>query len=311
MNRSETGAAVIQAQGVSKIYGGGVRALDSVDLEIQLGEVVCFVGPNGAGKTTLVRILATQLQPTSGAISVFGVDIARYPGTVRGRLAVVPQEGRPDPDRSPWHHVYYYGRARGLGIREAKQRTESVLRTLGLWGRRAQVTRNLSGGLRQRVLIGMVMVTEAPLLFLDEPTTGLDPVARRELWGTLAGLKGRSTVVLTTHYMEEAEALADRVALLHGGRVLAAGNPRELVATLPYRRKVVLDGLPEGMRIEDLAPHGKVESLAGKYLLYPNGEQGLQKVVDVLAAGKLQFSVAPVTLEDFYVQTLEKGAPCG
>ncbi|GEM_PF-6492442 len=190
----------LDAQGVRKSYKGGVQALQGVDLCVESGMVVCLAGPNGAGKTTLVRICATQLLPTAGEIQLFGTDIVRHPQKARSMIAVVPQEAHPDLDRSAWHHAVYYARARGVRRDEARRRAEEALRTLGMWEKKDTVSRELSGGLRQRVLIAMVMVTQAPLLFLDEPTTGLDPVARREMWQGLGQLRERSTVLLTTHY---------------------------------------------------------------------------------------------------------------
>jgi ABC-2 type transport system ATP-binding protein len=289
---------------VRKSYKGGAQALRGVDLCVEKGTVVCLAGPNGAGKTTLVRICATQLLPTAGDVCIFGVDIVRHPQKARGRIAVVPQEARPDPDRSAWHHAYYYARARGVGRAEAKRRSDEVLRTLGMWGRKDTVSRELSGGLRQRVLIAMAMVTQAPLLFLDEPTTGLDPVARREMWQVLGRLRDQSTVLLTTHYMEEAEVLADRAVILDQGRVLADDSPRRLVATLPYFNKVLLEDRLDEQSMVALRGYGELEELAGRYVLYVCEENAMPGVVKILTGGNYAFSVAPLSLEDYYIAAL-------
>ncbi len=305
--RPEMEVASLEGRCVQKRYRGGVEALSGVDLRVETGAVVCLAGPNGAGKTTLLRICATQLLPTSGDVCLFGVDAVRHPDKVRDRIAVVPQEARPDPDRSAWHHLYQYGRARGLGRAEANTRSEGALKILDLWERKDVITRDLSGGLRQRVLIGMAMVTEAPLLFLDEPTTGLDPVARREMWQVLTRLRQQSTVILTTHYMEEAEVLAHRVVILDEGRIVADDSPRKLVATLPYRSKILLDDSLDEQSLAALSTHGRVEELAGRPVIYVREEDAMTGLVEALTARNHSFSVSPLTLEDYYINALRGG----
>src|SRR2546428_2457737 len=205
--------------------GPGVEALRGVSLSIRRGERVALLGRNGAGKTTFLRIASTLLIPTSGEIQAFGFDVVDEPERVRPLIAVVPQEGKPFFHLTPREQVYCYLRARGIGRDTARARTEEALEKMGLQevGDRLSVT--LSGGQKQRAMVATVMATEAPLLFLDEPTIGLDPFARRAVWDVLRALTRRgSTVLLTTHYLDEAEALSEPLYLVVGGRIPFEGT---------------------------------------------------------------------------------------
>ena len=183
-----------------KIYKGGVKALDGVSISVGEGEIACLLGPNGAGKTTLVRIIATQLLPTSGEAYVFGYNVIDESNKVRELISVSPQEGRVYLTTTPWDEVYFAARIRGFNRGEARRRTEEVLKRLDLWEYRNKKNLELSGGMRQKVYIGRVLVSDARLLILDEPTIGLDPIARRNLWRYIRELKNEGrTILLTTH----------------------------------------------------------------------------------------------------------------
>ncbi|MCL0099240.1 ABC transporter ATP-binding protein [Dehalococcoidia bacterium] len=293
---------VIKVRNLRKTYQDGTHALRGLKLEVHEGEILCVAGPNGAGKTTLLRILATQLLPTSGEVQILGIDAIRYPKHVRPYLGVISQEARPDPDRTPWQQIFYYGWARGLGRSLAKSRTEEILKLLGLWEMRDRIARELSGGLRQRLLLGMTLISGAPILILDEPTVGLDPIARRDLWDIIGQLKTSSTMLLTTHSMEEAEIISDRVAVLYDGTLIAVDSPQRLIATLPYSQKVLLTSICHRSFVNSLKEFGNTREVAGKVIVYPNSSSCLHPLVDHLTRQGKSFLVGPITLEDYYLE---------
>jgi ABC-2 type transport system ATP-binding protein len=290
----------IDAQQVRRTYRGEIDALKGVDLAIRRGEIFCLVGPNGAGKTTLVRILGTQLAMTSGTVRILGFDLATQIGRIRAGLAMVPQGAFPDPYLKVWEHIYYYLLARGSSRSQARAATETVVQRLGLAEKRDAPVSALSGGMRRRVLLGMALGSDAGLLLLDEPTTGLDLLVRRETWNVLSGLREQGrTVLLTTHSMEEAEVMADRVAILNEGRLVAVGTPAELRRLAPGRQKVVFDehSLPR----ELLEAFGRVEVFAGKWAVFVQREEELRSLLDLAVERRIEASVFNATLEDVFV----------
>ncbi|HEV2230789.1 MAG TPA: ABC transporter ATP-binding protein, partial [Thermoplasmata archaeon] len=225
------GDGAIVARQLSKRYGTpskGTDALRDVDLTIPEGRIYGLIGRNGAGKTTFVRIAATQLLPTSGSLTVLGHDVRTEARTIRLSIAAVPQESRPLYFLNVDELVFLYLRMRGMERREARRRTDSVLEELSLTPHRKRLVSMLSGGMRRRAMVAMVLASDADVFFLDEPTTGLDPCARREVWASIRRAKREQrTVLLTTHYLDEAEALSDRLALLDGGVVKLEGTPAD------------------------------------------------------------------------------------
>src|SRR5579862_9472848 len=209
----------VRAEEVRKVYqtrgSPTVEALSGVSLSVPRGERVALLGRNGAGKTTFLKIAATLLRPSSGRVEVFGHDVDAHPDQVRPLIAVVPQEGRPFFHLTPREQVYAYLRARGFDRAEAKRRSDEALGQMGLTEVADRLAITLSGGQRQRTMVATVIATEAPLLFLDEPTIGMDPFARRSVWKSLRDLNRRgSTIVLTTHYLDEADALSQRLYII-------------------------------------------------------------------------------------------------
>jgi ABC-2 type transport system ATP-binding protein len=226
----------IEVVGLSKSYGK-VVALEDVSLEVRKGELVSLLGPNGAGKTTLVRHLYCELRPEKGFVRVLGVDPCDR--EVRLRMGVTPQEAQPYGDLTVFDNVYYAARVRGVPRDKAREMALETIRRLGLWEHRDRYVMDLSGGLRRRTLVAMAVVHSPEVLVLDEPTTGLDPMGRREFWDVLRQLKGEGrAILLTTHYMEEAEALSDRVYFINR-RVLAEGTPAELRKRFAFYYEVV------------------------------------------------------------------------
>ena len=212
-----------------KTRGGTVDAVRGVDLSVRAGEIFGFLGPNGAGKTTTLRMLATLLPPTSGRATVAGADLAREPQAVRRRIGYVPQGGSTDPAATGREELVIQGRLYGMDRAKARARAAEVLTALDLEHAADRATGTYSGGMRRRLDIGLGIVHRPAVLFLDEPTTGLDPQARARMWDEIRVLRDAGTTVfLTTHYLEEADALADRLAIIDQGRIVAEGTADEL-----------------------------------------------------------------------------------
>jgi ABC-2 type transport system ATP-binding protein len=208
---------------------GDVEAVRGVDLVVGAGEIFGFLGPNGAGKTTTLRMLATLLAPTSGTATVAGADLTREPGEVRRRIGYVPQGGSTDPSETGRGELVIQGRLYGLSKGDAERRAAEVLATLDLEGAADRYINTYSGGMKRRLDVGLGIVHRPAVLFLDEPTTGLDPQARARMWDEIRELRGQGTTVfLTTHYLEEADALADRLAIIDQGKIVAEGTADEL-----------------------------------------------------------------------------------
>jgi len=209
--------------------GGAVEAVKGVDLRVGAGEIFGFLGPNGAGKTTMIRMLATLITPTAGEATVAGADLRREPQLVRRRIGYVPQGGSTDPAETGRGELVLQGRLYGMSKAEATTRAAEVLATLDLEAAADRGTGTYSGGMRRRLDVGLGIVHRPSVLFLDEPTTGLDPQARARMWDEIRALRDLGTTVfLTTHYLEEADALADRLAIIDHGRVVAEGTSDEL-----------------------------------------------------------------------------------
>ncbi|MGH9986104.1 MAG: ABC transporter ATP-binding protein, partial [Nitrososphaeraceae archaeon] len=214
---------VIEALGLTKSYKGSKNpALNDISLSIDSKQIFTMLGRNGAGKTTFVRICATQLMPSSGRLSVLGHDIVKYPDKIRNQISAIPQEGRPLRALTPWDHVYNWLRIRGESNNIAREKAVQILKKLDLYDARNVPAMNLSGGMKQKVLVAMALAPEAQLLFLDEPTIGLDPVSRRQVWSAIKDWKDQDrTILLTTHYMDEAELLADYIVIIDKGNIIA------------------------------------------------------------------------------------------
>ena len=212
-----------------KTRTGPVEAVAGVDLHVDAGEIFGFLGPNGAGKTTTLRMLATLITPTAGDATVAGADLRREPGLVRQRIGYVPQGGSTDPAETGRGELVLQGRLYGMSAADAKARAAVVLDKLDLASAADRPTGTYSGGMRRRLDVGLGIVHRPQVLFLDEPTTGLDPQARARMWDEIAKLREQGTTVfLTTHYLEEADALADRLAIIDHGRIVAEGTSSQL-----------------------------------------------------------------------------------
>lgn len=300
-----TGEA-LRARDLRKVYrtkgAPAVTALDGVSLEVRRGERVALLGRNGAGKTTFLRIASTLLRPTSGSIEVLGFDADREPDRVRPFIAVVPQEGRPFFHLTPREQIYTYLRARGLGRETAKTRTEEALRAMGLTEFAERLSITLSGGQRQRTMVATVIATEAPLLFLDEPSIGMDPFARREVWATLRGLTARgSTILLTTHYLDEADALSHRLYIVERGEVLVSGTAEDLKRSVGGTLKVTM---PTGRaQVEQFRSFGSCV-VDGESLTVIVAPERLGELMPLTVRAGLTATVGPVTLEEAFLRVV-------
>ena len=219
----------ISARRLTKRFGDLV-AVDGVDFDVEVGECFGLLGPNGAGKTTTVRMIHAFTPITAGDLVVLGLPVDQEPVAVKRRLGVVPQEENLDPDLTPWENLMVYARYFDIPRGEARRRAADLLEFVELTSRAASPLDELSGGMKRRLLIARALLNQPELLILDEPTTGLDPQARHLVWQRLRALKAQGvTQILTTHYMEEASQLCDRVALMDAGRILRQGRPADLI----------------------------------------------------------------------------------
>ncbi|QZN85880.1 ATP-binding cassette domain-containing protein [Cellulomonas sp. C5510] len=228
MTTSTRGAWAVEAHGLVKTFGDN-RAVDGIDLRIRTGAVYGFLGPNGAGKTTTIRMLATLLRPDGGRATVFGRDVAREPQAVRSLIGVTGQYASVDESLSATENLVLFARLLGLSRRDARTVSAALLDEFGLAEAAARPLKNFSGGMRRRLDLAASLIAQPPLIFLDEPTTGLDPRTRLQMWETVRRLvAGGSTVLLTTQYLDEADQLADRIAVIDRGRLVAEGTGAEL-----------------------------------------------------------------------------------
>jgi ABC-2 type transport system ATP-binding protein len=224
---------VIEARGLVKTYPGDITALDGLSLDVAGGSVFALVGPNGAGKSTTVRILSTLSRPTAGSAIVAGHDVIRHPDRVRRAIGVVGQRSTADVTATGRENLHLQGRMFGLGGREIRRRTAALLDRSDLTEAADRLVATWSGGMRRRLDVAMGLIDHPRVLFLDEPTTGLDPDVRAALWAEIERLAADGVaILLTTHYLEEADRLADRLAIVDRGRIVAEGSPDALKAEL-------------------------------------------------------------------------------
>jgi len=280
---------VVTTSGLGKTYAGGTEALLDVSLSVEKGQIFCVLGRNGAGKTTLLRILGTQLRASSGTATVLGHDVLKEPRAIRGRIAVVPQEARLQMVLSATDHINYTCLIRGMSRPDARKRTREVMEELGLWEHKDKLAVDLSGGLRQRVIIGMALVMDPELLFLDEPTIGLDPLGRRTVWGMVRKLAQKGvTVILTTHYMDEAEALAGSLAIIDKGRCAFMGTADEAKAATHEGLQVI---------VEPIVSH----DAADRKVLKPQSNEDILEIVQRSIKEGLKVTFKPPTLEEAFI----------
>lgn len=291
-------ADAVQSRNLVKIYQNSVEALKGVNISIRKGELFTLLGPNGAGKTTFLRIISTQLMPTNGDAYVLGYSVLNEPKKVRKHIAVVPQDVATYGNFTPWEYAYYFARLRGMSNRDAEKAAERALKVVDLWELKNRTCMTLSGGEKKRAIISSALASDADVLMLDEPTSGLDAVARRRVWSALRDMvKENKTVLLTTHMMEEAEMVSDRLAIINKGKVIAEGKPEEVKRLAKEKYRVVVEG-----QFNNLSEYGEVVSLGDRHIVYVKSENAaLELLKDTLKRG-LRAEASPVTLEDVFVK---------
>jgi ABC-2 type transport system ATP-binding protein len=297
----------IEAASVTKTYKGARQAaLSGVSLKVEAGSIFTLLGKNGAGKTTFVRICATQLMPTAGSINVLGREVTKQARQIRDLISIVPQEGRPLRALTSWDHVYNWLQIRGESKETAKNKTEEILRKLELYEARDRPAMNLSGGMKQKILVAMAMATNAQLLFLDEPTIGLDPVSRRQVWSAIKEWKAKGgSILLTTHYMDEAEMLSDHIVIIDKGAVIAHGTIQELRRVIPHN--IRLDIARDGLDVDSLKSYGSVVDTGAGMLRVFTFESAVRELSELALRKNLAFTVSPVTLDDVFVYLVGGG----
>lgn len=305
---------VISIQGLEKTYSGGFRALRPLDLDINRGEIFALLGPNGAGKTTLISIICGIVQPSGGSVSVDGHDILTDFRETRSRIGLVPQELTTDTFETVWSTVRF---SRGLfGKRPDDAHLEKVLRSLSLWDKRDSMIMTLSGGMKRRVLIAKALAHEPAILFLDEPTAGVDVELRQGMWDVIADLRDDGvTIILTTHYIEEAEQMADRVGVITNGELVLVREKNALMHELGQKQ----------LHIQLAEPISAIPAALGEYRLElaENGEQltyvydthaertGITSLLAALGQAGINFndiSTEQKSLESIFVDLVREGS---
>jgi lipooligosaccharide transport system ATP-binding protein len=234
---------LVKAQNLVKRFDD-LTAVDDISFEIRTGEVIGFLGPNGAGKTTTIRMLICTSPLSAGSLTVFGLDVTKSPRQIKAQLGVVPQDNNYDPDLTVLRNLLTYGRYYGLNPKDTARRARELLDFVQLTEKANDTVEELSGGMKRRLIFARGLINQPRLLVLDEPTTGLDPQARRLIWQRLRELKHSGvTIVITTHYMDEAEQVCDRVLVMDKGKIIAEGTPRGLIEQ--HAGKEVLEVMPE------------------------------------------------------------------
>jgi ABC-2 type transport system ATP-binding protein len=303
---------IISISNLSKVYASGFQALKQIELAIDKGEIFALLGPNGAGKTTLISIICGIVTPTTGTVTVGGHDILTDYRAARSLIGLVPQELHTDAFESVWATVSF---SRGLfGLPPDAAHLERVLRSLSLWDKRDAKIITLSGGMKRRVLIAKALSHEPQVLFLDEPTAGVDVELRKDMWNVVRDLRDSGvTIILTTHYLEEAEEMADRVGVINKGEIILVERKAELMRKLGQKQLTLqlhdsLDAIPA-----ELAHHDLTLAAGGKELVYTYDTQGertgITALLDDLARANIRFRDLQTTqssLEDIFVGLVRK-----
>ena len=304
--------AVIRIRGLSKIYDDGYQALRHVDLDIRRGEIFALLGPNGAGKTTLISIVCGIVNASGGSVRACGHDVVKEYRAARSLIGLVPQELTRDAFETVWGTVTF---SRGLfGKPPDPGHIERTLRDLSLWGRRDSRLITLSGGMKRRVMIAKALSHEPRILFLDEPTAGVDVELRREMWALVRSLRATGvTVILTTHYIEEAEEMADRVGVINKGEIMLVEETSELMRKLGRKQLILYLATPLDHIPERLAGYGLELAASGQQLVYTYDGQArdnrIAALLDDLAAAGITFrdlETRQSSLEEIFVNLVRE-----
>ncbi len=300
---------VIRTESLTKLYPGGILAVDELTLSVRRGEIFGLLGPNGAGKTTTAGMLTTGVIPTSGRALVGGIDVVAHPVTAKQVIGVVPQTNTLDRSLSVWENLYFHGRFFGMTARVAKREATKLVERFRLADRAKSPVATLSGGMAQRLMVARAIMHRPAVLFLDEPTAGLDPQSRIALWEILGELHtDGQTILLTTHYMEEADQLCDRLAILDHGKLLALGTPVELKNTTGADTVVTLTAQGDldalgALLLADVDGVERVDRVDTKLLLIVRGASGIVPAV-FNAAERNGYVVTDVSVTEPTLETV-------
>jgi lipooligosaccharide transport system ATP-binding protein len=296
---------LVEARGLTKKFDDLV-AVDSIDFEIRKGEAFGFLGPNGAGKTSTMKMITTVSPITEGYLRVFGIDPSVDGRSIRKRIGVVPQEDNLDLELTVAENLYIYGRYHDMTRSEIEPRIDELLDFAQLTERRDSRVEPLSGGMKRRLIIARALINDPDLIILDEPTTGLDPQARHLLWDRLYRLKQEgATLIITTHYMDEAEQLCDRLVVMDNGKIVAEGSPRQLISEYAPREVIELrfqDGQKDEAVLQLDGVANRSEVLADRVLLYTDDADKTQHQMHERGIHPEQVLVRRSTLEDVFLR---------
>jgi len=310
-----TGSTILSIQELSKRYAGGFEALKSVSLDIKAGEIIALLGPNGAGKTTLISTICGLVQPSAGRVLVAGHDITKDYRITRSLIGLVPQELTTDSFETVWNTVSF---SRGLfGKAPDPVHIEKVLRSLSLWDKKDNMLRTLSGGMKRRVLIAKALSHEPRVLFLDEPTAGVDVALRKDMWAIVNELRASGvTIILTTHYIEEAEEIADRIGVINHGELILVEEKRTLMAKLGEKLLELelfetLKQVPDSLAGFDLELANEGLTLRYTFKVSQSGDNAIATLLDALRAEGIAFRdlhTSQSSLEEIFVSLLDQTA---
>jgi len=289
----------IESIDLVKVYEDGGKALQGVTISVSKGEFFTLIGPNGAGKTTFIRIASTQLLPSAGECRILGYDVVKEASEICKHIAVVPQDVATYGSYTPWDYAYYFSRLKGESAEEAKKGAKKALLMVNMWDLRKRRCATISGGERKRALIASALAQDADVFLLDEITSGLDAIAKRNVLSSLRDLitEGK-TIISTTHNMEEAEIASDCLAIINNGKIAAEGSPEEIKRSIKKRYRVVLSGRSP----EFLDDNNDSVKFGDKRIVYVHNEDEAYQIMREALKKGLQASVSQITLEDAFIK---------
>ena len=298
--------SALEIDGLSKVYGT-IRAVDAFSLSVARGTIFGLLGPNGAGKTTLIRMLTTLIRPSSGSASIEGNNILTSARAVRSLIGVVPQENNLDRYLTCRENLVLHARMYGMAPADYNRRIDELLELIGLTGRQHDFPDTFSGGMQRRLVVARALVHHPRVLFLDEPTTGLDPQSRRAVWDYVQSLTPQMTIFLTTHYMDEADALCDRIVIMDHGRALVDGTAAELKERLAHAHMYELEFRNDGERYEKLLRGlsfvRNLQRTGNSFRLTLAGEEFLKPLMDQIGSDDIRkVCLKEPSLEDVFIE---------
>jgi ABC-2 type transport system ATP-binding protein len=302
----------IEVEHLSKLYPGGIKAVDDISFEVEEGEVWGFLGPNGAGKTTTIRMITTLGVPTSGSIKIFGTDVSRDPSSVRSMLGYVPQSVSVDGDLTAYENLLIFSKLFDVKKADRQQRIKEALEYMDLSERADDLVKHFSGGMMRRLEIAESLVNRPRILFLDEPSIGLDPASRLKTWGYIKRLNSDYgvTIFITTHDMEEADELCDRLAIMNQGKIAVSGAPEDLKRSIGGDLVTVkTSAAPPSSVPADLGTVTEVDDYSLK-VVCPDGEAALPQIIDYLRSqgvGIKGISLSSPSLDDVFLKYTSVG----